>query len=52
MSSKTNVSGMSRLFIRLAFIILAGLLLLAYVLPLEKYGINLPEQFKSKEYKL
>ncbi|MDQ7023691.1 MAG: hypothetical protein Q9M97_09450 [Candidatus Gracilibacteria bacterium] len=43
---------MNKLVLRLGFIILAGILLLGYVLPLEKYGINLPEQFKSQDYKL
>lgn len=43
---------MNKLFTRLGFIILAGILLLWYVLPLEKYGINLPEQLKSQDYKL
>lgn len=43
---------MNKLFTRLGFIILAGILLLWYVLPLEKYGINLPETFQSQEYKL
>jgi len=43
---------MNKLLLRLGFIILAGILLLGYVLPLEKYWINLPEQFKVQDYKL
>jgi len=43
---------MNKLLLRLGFIILAGILLLGYVLPLDKYGIDLPENFQSQEYKL
>jgi hypothetical protein len=35
-----------KLLIRLAFIILAGILLLGYTLPLDKYGIELPKSIQ------
>ncbi len=41
---------MNKLIIRLGFIILIGLLLVTYVFPWDKYGINMP--FTQKEYKL
>jgi len=43
---------MNKLFTRLAFIVLAGILLLWYVLPLDKYGIKLPDNLKTQDYKL
>lgn len=43
---------MSKLFTRLGLIILVWILLLGYVLPLDKYGVNLPESLQGQEYKL
>jgi len=43
---------MNKLLLRLGFIILAGILLLGYVLPLEKYGIELPKSMQWQDYKL
>ena len=43
---------MNKLLLRLGFIILAGILLLGYVLPLEKYGIDLPKSMQWQDYKL
>lgn len=49
---KLKIIIMNKLLLRLGFIILAGILLLWYVLPLDKYGIDLPKEFKWQDYKL
>jgi len=52
MHNKTSALGVNKLLLRLGFIILAGILLLGYVLPLEKYGIDLPKSMQWQDYKL
>ena len=43
---------MNKLLLRLGIIIISGILLFGYVLPWDKFWINLPKTFQTKDYKL